>query len=117
LKIDQESHVISESNAANLYYSFEQMIAHHAVTGCTLKTGDLLGRGTISGPTTKSRGSLLEITEDGKKPLELHGSGGTISRTFLEDGDEAIITGRAGRPGAYVGFGECRGVVMPAWPL
>lgn len=117
LKIDQELHVIAESNVANLYYSFEQMIAHHTVTGCALKTGDLLGSGAISGPTTKSRGSLLEITENGKKPLELHGSGGTISRTFLEDGDEVIITGRAGRPGAYVGFGECSGVVMPAWPL
>lgn len=89
------------------------MIAHHTITGCNLGVGDLLGSGTISGPEKGTQGSLLEATEGGKKPLQLPGSSET--RTFLEDGDEVTIVGWAGdEESGYVGFGECRGTILPA---
>jgi fumarylacetoacetase len=74
-------------------------------------TGDLLGSGTISGATKDSLGSLLEITWGGKEPLTLDGG---ARRTFLEDGDEVVFTGRCEKDGVIVGFGECRGKVLPA---
>lgn len=88
------------------------MIAHHTITGCNINVGDLLGSGTISGTEKGTQGSLLEATEGGKKPLQLDGSSET--RTFLEDGDTITITGRAGdEESGYVGFGECRGTILP----
>lgn len=86
------------------------MIAHHTLGGCPLRTGDLLGSGTISGPDgAKESGSLLEVTENGKKPLTLTGEG---TRTFLEDGDTVMIRGFAGTDWARVGFGKCRGTII-----
>ena len=102
---------ISNANAKYLCYSFEQMVAHHSITGCPLRTGDLFGSGTISGEHEKSLGSLMEITRNGKQSLSL---GNGVSRTFLEDGDEIVITGKAGEPGAFVGFGPCRAAILPA---
>ena len=88
------------------------MVAHHASGGCNLSPGDLFGSGTISGTTTDSFGSLLEITEGGRKPLALP-SGET--RRFLEDGDEVIFRAHCATAGrARIGFGECRGVIAPA---
>ena len=88
------------------------MIAHHTITGCPLQTGDLLGSGTISGPTPSEYGSLLEQTENGKKVVSL--SGGE-ERRFLEDGDEVIISGFCGSDeNNLVGFGECAGRIEPA---
>lgn len=103
---------ISTTNSAYLLYSFNQMLAHHTVTGCQMNVGDLLGSGTISGPTKESMGSFLEMTENGKRPLTL-GSNNT-KRFFLEDGDEVRISGIAGNEGALVGFGDCQAVIMPA---
>jgi len=103
--------VISKSNARHLYWSFAQMLAHHTVTGCNMQPGDLLGSGTISGPTPDSLGSLLEMTERGKKEVPL--SDGS-TRKFLRDGDEVILTGYAQGPGYRVGFGPCAGRVLPA---
>jgi len=103
---------ICETNAKNLLYSFPQMLAHHSVTGCNMNTGDLLGSGTISGKTPNSMGSLLEQTKNGKEPVALADGS---SRHFLEDGDEIIISGACGKEGGYVGFGECRGAILPAW--
>lgn len=89
------------------------MIAHHTITGCNLSVGDLLGSGTISGTDKGTQGSLLEATEGGKKPLQLPNSSET--RTFLEDGDVVTILGRAGdEDSGHVGFGECRGAILPA---
>lgn len=103
---------VSQTNAANLLYSFPQMLAHHTVTGCNLRTGDLLGSGTISGTEPNTEGSLAEQTKGGKEPVTL--SDGT-KRTFLEDGDEVTLRAVAGdRDGAYVGFGECTGRIEPA---
>ena len=91
-----------------------QMVAHHASNGCNLLPGDLLGTGTCSGPTDESRACMAEIILSG--PIGLPGG---ETRRFLLDGDEVIFRGRAHAPGAVsIGFGECRGTVMPApdWP-
>ncbi|KAI7976616.1 hypothetical protein EIK77_009847 [Talaromyces pinophilus] len=111
-KEDAPIHV-SESNTTNLLYSFPQMLTHHTITGCNLRTGDLLGSGTISGKEPGTQGSLLEQTNGGKEPLTL--ADGKTKRVFLEDGDEVILRAVAGDvDGAYVGFGECIGRIEPA---
>ena len=105
-------HRLSLSSARHLYWTVAQLVTHHASNGCNLRSGDLLGTGTISTPTPDGLGSLLEISEGGKRPIAL-ASGN--SRAFLEDGDEVIIRARARREGyASIGFGEVRGVVLPA---
>jgi len=105
----QDATTITRTNARHLYYSPAQQLAHHAVSGCAMETGDLLGSGTISGATPGSLGSLLEMTWNGRDPVPV--AGGT--RTFLHDGD--TITLRGWCEGAYrVGFGSCAGTILPA---
>lgn len=99
-------HVIARTNARELYWSAAQQLAHHASSGCAMRTGDLLGSGTVSGPERGEWGSLLEITEGGTQPLDLGGA----TRTWLEDGDTLVLRGRAGG----VSFGICAGTVLPA---
>jgi fumarylacetoacetase len=106
------AHRLSVTNARDLYWTFAQMVAHHTSSGCNLLPGDLLGSGTISGATREGCGSLLELTENGAEPIHL-ASGET--RTYLEDGDEVIFHGVCRRTGyVSIGFGKCRGVVLPA---
>jgi len=105
------STVISRTNARELYFSAPQQLAHHAVGGCKMDTGDLLGSGTISGPTKDSRGSLLEISWGGAEPLMLD-TGET--RTFIEDGDTMTLTGWAQGADYRIGFGTCTGKILPA---
>ena len=101
---------VSLSNARHMYWTAAQMLAHHTVGGCNLQPGDLLGTGTISGPTPGSYGSILETTSGGREPLRLANG---EERRFLEDGDEVILRAGASRPGfVRIGFGECRGVVV-----
>jgi fumarylacetoacetase len=105
-------HRLALSNARHLYWTPAQMVAHHASGGCALRGGDLFGTGTISGPGTEECGSLLEVTEGGKRAVLL-ASG--EERRFLEDGDEVILRARAKRKDfAPIGFGECQAVVLPA---
>ena len=100
------------SNSLNMYWTAAQLVAHHSVNGCQLQPGDLFGSGTLSGPDQSQLGSLLEITEGGKHPVEL--ASGEV-RKFLEDGDEIIFRARCKREGfASIGFGECRGKVVAA---
>ncbi|XP_043199559.1 fumarylacetoacetase-like [Amphibalanus amphitrite] len=106
----QES-VVSRSNFRHMYWTMKQQLAHHSVTGCTMRPGDLLASGTISGPEPESYGSMLELSWRGSKPLTL-ADGST--RKFLQDGDEVIMRGVCEKEGLRVGFGECRGVVLPA---
>jgi fumarylacetoacetase len=87
------------------------MIAHHTLGGCPLRTGDLLGSGTISGPGPRERGSLLEASEGGTRDI-IVGAGQT--RRFLKDGDTVTLRGFGGREGARVGFGECVGIIVAA---
>ncbi|KAF3926132.1 Fumarylacetoacetase [Orbilia brochopaga] len=98
------------SNSKNLLFSFPQMIAHHTITGCAMRTGDLLGSGTISGEDKTSVGSLLEATTAGKEDIDIAG----VKRRWLEDGDEVILKGHAVGEHGRVGFGECSGVITPA---
>lgn len=103
---------ISATNSMNLYWTPAQLVAHHTVNGCVLNPGDIFGSGTISGAANASAGCLLEHTLDGSKPLEL--SNGE-RRAFLEDGDEVTLRATCNRSGyVSIGFGECRGEVLPA---
>jgi fumarylacetoacetase len=103
---------VSKGSARDLYWTLAQMITHHASNGCSLQSGDLLGTGTVSGPTKDSAGCLLEMTQRGAEPIQI--PGGEI-RKFLEDGDEVIFRGYCEREGyPRIGFGECRGVILPA---
>jgi fumarylacetoacetase len=105
-------HRLSIGNARDLYWTVAQLVTHQTSAGCDLRPGDLFGSGTISGATPDSLGSLLELTEGGRKPIALP-SGET--RRFLEDGDEIVMRGRCRRDGAAsIGFGECRGRILPA---
>ncbi len=104
---------ICRSNVRHLYWTMQQQLAHHTVTGCNLRPGDLLASGTISGPERSSWGSLLELTWRGRDPLTLAGAG---ERTFLADGDGVIMTGWCQGDGYRVGFGEVAGEVLPAHP-
>ncbi|WP_248768392.1 fumarylacetoacetase [Pseudomonas sp. MWU12-2345] len=100
------------SNTRHMYWTVAQLVAHHSVNGCQLQAGDLFGSGTLSGPDAGQFGSLLEITEGGKKAVEL--PSGEV-RKFLEDGDEIILRARCNREGfASIGFGECRGKIVSA---
>ena len=103
---------ISCASTRELYWTFGQMLVHHASNGCNLRPGDLFGSGTVSGASRDSFGCLLEITRRGQEPLDLP-SGET--RTFLEDGDEVVLRGFCEREGyRRIGLGECRGRVEPA---
>jgi fumarylacetoacetase len=106
------AHLLSQSEARHMYWTPTQLVTHHASNGCNLRTGDLLGTGTISGPTPDSAGSLLELSEGGKKPVTLPSN---ETRTFLEDHDALILTARAEADGfVSIGFGDCRGRIVPA---
>jgi fumarylacetoacetase len=98
--------VISRSNFRYLYWNMLQQLAHHTVTGCNLRPGDLLASGTISGPTPGSRGSMLELTWRGQEPLTLVSG---EQRKFLQDGDTVVLSGWCQGDGYRVGFGEARG--------
>ena len=102
---------ICRSNFRYLYWNICQQLAHHTITGCNMRSGDLLASGTISGPTEDSYGSMLELTWRGTKPLALP-SGET--RKFLQDGDRLSMTGWSQGEGYRVGFGEVTGKLLPA---
>jgi fumarylacetoacetase len=103
--------LICRTNFRNMYWSMAQQLAHHTVSGCNTLPGDLMGSGTISGPTPDSFGSLLELTWNGKQPLTL--SDGS-RRAFLQDGDTLTLSGWAQGDGYRVGFGTCAGTILPA---
>ena len=108
----QPPHRLSKGPASNMYWTVAQIVTHHASNGCNLNPGDLLGTGTISGPAPGSYGSLIEIASGGKTGIVL--PSGEV-RTFVEDGDEIVMTATAHADGfASIGFGECRAVVLPA---
>jgi fumarylacetoacetase len=102
---------ISRTNFRTMYWSIAQQLAHHTVSGCNTRVGDLMGSGTISGATPDSYGSLLELTQNGARPLRLPNG---AERTFLEDDDELILTGFAQGKDYRVGFGEVRGRIVSA---
>jgi fumarylacetoacetase len=100
---------LSRTNFRQMYWTFAQMLTHHASNGCNLRPGDLIGSGTVSGPTKEERGCLLELSWRGTDPVALPDG---EFRTFLEQGDEVVMTGWCEAEGAVrIGLGECRGVV------
>jgi fumarylacetoacetase len=108
LEVELNGQVVSRTNAAGLYWTMPQQLAHATSNGASLRTGDLMASGTISGAERGSEGSLIELTCNGAEPLRLDDRS---ERTFLEDGDEVVLRGR-GVNG--VELGEVRGRVLPA---
>lgn len=108
-----KSTLICRNNAAKgLVWSFPQMLAHHTITGCPMRVGDLLGSGTISGFTKDSLGCLLEQTLNGKEAIQLEDG---EQRIWLEDGDSVTLRGWAGdETTGKVGFGACTGQLIAA---
>jgi fumarylacetoacetase len=108
------STTVCRSNYKYLYWTAKQQLAHHTITGCNVKPGDLMASGTISGETSDSFGSLLELSWKGTKPLTmLDGS----QRKFLQDGDTVTIKGNCEGDSYNIGFGQCVGTLLPAFDL
>ncbi|MFV0281169.1 MAG: fumarylacetoacetase [Rhodoblastus sp.] len=103
--------VICKTNFNYMYWSSAQQLAHHAICGCAMRVCDIIGSGTISGPESGQFGSMLELSWNAQKPLQL---GGGISRSFLEDGDTLVLRGYARGQGYRIGFGEAGGKILPA---
>ena len=103
LEVELNGVVVARTSARNLYWSPAQMIAHLTANGASLRTGDLLGSGTISGPERGERGSLVELSWGGEEPIELPGG---QTRAFVEDGDLVVLRGTA--------LAEVAGRVVPA---
>lgn len=103
---------LSRGNYATCYWTLAQIVTHHASNGCNLRTGDLLGSGTISGPEEGSQGALIELAQGGKRPVALPGG---ETRAFAEDGDDLVMRARCARTGCTtIGFGEAAGRIVPA---
>jgi fumarylacetoacetase len=102
---------ICTSNFKYMYWNMAQQLAHHTVNGCNVRCGDLMGSGTISGPTPDSYGSMLELAWKGTKPLQLNDG---TERKFIQDGDNVIMRGFSSKDGVRIGFGEVSGKVLPA---
>jgi len=103
---------MSHVRFTQMYWTLAQLVTHHASNGCNLNPGDLLASGTVSGAAKDSRGCLQELTWRGTEPITLPSG---EQRRYLEDGDEVILRGFCERDGfARIGFGECRGTVLPA---
>ena len=101
---------LSQSNMLDAYWTLAQLLTHHASNGCNLQTGDLLGSGTLSGPAPGQGGSLLELTNGGRAPLQLPGG---ETRSFLQDGDTVTLRAVCQAPGAArIGFGSVSGTIV-----
>ena len=94
-----------------MYWNLTQQLAHHTVNGCNVRCGDLMGSGTISGPTPDSYGSMMEISWRGTKPVTLKDGS---ERKFIQDNDTVILRGHSSKDGIRVGFGEVITKVLPA---
>lgn len=103
--------VISNSNFKYMYWNMAQQLAHHTVNGCNIRTGDLMGSGTISGPTEDSYGSMLELCWKGTKPLKMNDG---TERRFILDGDTVIMRGHCEANGVRIGFGEVKAKLLAA---
>ncbi len=111
-KEDTDPVTLAVTNMQNLYWTIFQMLTHHTSNGCNLRPGDMMGTGTISGPSEDALGSILEITKRGTEPVKLPTG---EERKFLGDGDELVMHAWCERDGARsIGFGECRAVIEGA---
>jgi fumarylacetoacetase len=104
---------VSRTSFRHQYWTVAQMVTQHTVGGCNLQSGDLIGTGTISGPTPSEAGAIVELSRGGTAPITLATTG--EQRTFLQDGDMVILRGWCEAQGAArIGFGTCEGRVLPA---
>lgn len=106
-----EETLVSQSNYKYMYWNMVQQLAHHTINGCNVRSGDMMGSGTISGPTPDSYGSMLELAWQGTKPLKLKDGS---ERKFIKDLDSVIMRGYGSKDGIRIGFGEVRTKVLPA---
>jgi fumarylacetoacetase len=105
---------ITRSNFKYMYWTMAQQLAHHTVNGCKVNSGDMMGSGTISGPTPDSYGSMLELSWQGTKPVQLANS---ITRKFIENNDTVTLRGFCEKDGVRVGFGEIVTKILPPLPM
>ena len=103
--------IVSRSNFKYMYWSMSQQLAHHTINGCRINSGDMMGSGTISGPTEDSFGSMLELTWGGQKPIQMNDGS---ERKFINDNDTVIIRGFCQNEQVRVGFGEVSSKLLPA---
>ena len=111
---NSEETVVSRSNFKYMYWSMAQQLAHHTINGCRVNSGDMMGSGTISGPTEDSFGSMLELTWGGQKPLKMKDGS---ERKFINDNDTVIIRGYCQKGNLRIGFGEVSSKLLPAIDL
>ena len=95
LEVELNGEIVSRGNARSLYWTMPQQLAHATSNGASLRTGDLMATGTISGAEHGSEGSLIELWQNAR---------------FLADGDEVVLRGRT----ASLDLGDVRGRVLPA---
>ncbi len=105
-----EPTVVGKSNFKYMYWTMAQQLAHHTVNGCKINSGDMLGSGTISGPTPDSYGSMLEIAWQGTKPVTMKDGS---QRSFIADNDTVIMKGFCEKNGVRIGFGEVSTKLLP----
>jgi len=103
--------VLTRTNFKHMYWTMKQQLVHHSISGCPMNPGDLLGSGTISGPTEDSYGSMLELCWKGTKPIDI---GNGLTRKFCQDNDTITLNGFCQGDGFRVGFGDCAGKILPA---
>ena len=103
--------IVSRSNFKYMYWSMAQQLAHHTINGCRVNSCDMMGSGTISGPTEDSFGSMLELTWGGQKPIQMNDGS---ERKFINDNDTVIIRGFCQNDKVRIGFGEVSSKLLPA---
>jgi len=109
---NSEETTVSKSNFKYMYWNMSQQLAHHTVNGCPVNSGDMMGSGTISGPTPDSYGSMLELSWKGEKPIKLKDGS---ERKFIEDNDTVIMRGYCEGKDRRIGFGEVRTKLLPVF--
>ena len=107
-----EATTVSKSNFKYMYWTMAQQLAHHTINGCKVNSGDLMGSGTISGPTPDSYGSMLELSWQGTKPVKLKNG---QQRKFIEDNDTVTLKGYCEKNGMRIGFGEVSSKLLPVF--
>lgn len=106
-----DENLVSNSNFKYMYWTMVQQLTHHTSNGCNIRAGDMMGSGTISGPSPESFGSMLELTWRGQNPIKLKDGS---ERKFINDNDTIIMRGYCENDEVHIGFGECTGKVLPA---
>lgn len=109
---NREETKVSQSNFKYMYWNMSQQLAHHTINGCPVVSGDMMGSGTISGPTPDSYGSMLELSWKGEKPIKLNDG---TTRSFIEDNDTVIMRGYCQKENYRIGFGEVSTKLLPVF--